>query len=197
MTTANKVTILRILLVPVFITTILFFERTGDSFYRFLAIIAFSVASISDAVDGYIARHYNQRSELGAILDPIADKALLVSGAILLSLKDTNLPAIPVIFIISILSRDMLIFLGVVIISYVCGKVSVRPRWPGKTATVLQMITILLALLISPGRYVIFFAYAATFFTILSAFYYVAEGIRQLNASPASAASLSSLSKKE
>jgi hypothetical protein len=59
------------------------------------------------------------------------------------------------------------------------------------------MITILLALLISPERYVIFFAYAATFFTILSAFYYVAEGIRQLNASPASAASLSSLSKKE
>ncbi|NLC14694.1 MAG: CDP-alcohol phosphatidyltransferase family protein, partial [Chloroflexi bacterium] len=104
MTTANKVTILRILLVPVFITTILFFERTGDSFYRFLAILAFSVASISDAVDGYIARHYNQRSELGAILDPIADKALLVSGAILLSLKDTNLPSIPVIFIISILS---------------------------------------------------------------------------------------------
>jgi len=188
MTTANKITILRILLVPVFVTTILFYERTGEELYRLFSIFSFSVAAISDAVDGYIARHFNQRSELGAILDPIADKALLVSGAILLSLKDTGLPSIPVIFIISILSRDVLIFLGVVIISYVCGKVNVRPRWPGKTATVLQMIMILLALLISPEKYVIVFAYAATFFTVLSAFYYVAEGMRQLNASPASAA---------
>ncbi len=187
MTTANKVTILRIFLVPIFITMLLLYDRSGHDFYRVFSIFAFAAASLSDGIDGYIARHYNQRSELGAILDPLADKLLLVSGAILLSFDHAYLPSIPLVFIVSILSRDMMILLGVIVIYYVCEKVKVRPRWPGKTAMVFQMITILMALLIFPSRYVDFFAYIATVFTILSAVYYLAAGLRQLNESPASA----------
>src|SRR5438445_9801192 len=84
MTTANKITILRILLIPFFVVEVLYYVKTANEVHRLLAILSFAVAAICDGVDGYIARHYNQRSELGAILDPLADKLLLVSGVVVL-----------------------------------------------------------------------------------------------------------------
>src|SRR3984957_2484258 len=96
MTTANKVTILRMLLIPFFVVEALYYVKTGKEEFRLMAILAFGVAAICDGVDGYIARHYNQRSELGAILDPLADKLLLVSGIVLLSFsKQHYLKVIP------------------------------------------------------------------------------------------------------
>ena len=80
MTTANKITILRILLIPFFVVEVLYYARTGNELHRLLGILTFAVAAVCDGVDGYIARHYNQRSELGAILDPLADIILSVSG---------------------------------------------------------------------------------------------------------------------
>src|SRR5512140_1137328 len=85
MTTANKVTIFRILLIPFFVVEILYYVRNGNELHRLLALLTFAVAAICDGVDGYIARRYNQRSELGGILDPLADKLLLVSGVVVLS----------------------------------------------------------------------------------------------------------------
>src|SRR5690242_8395041 len=85
MTTANKVTIVRILLIPFFVIEVLYYVRTGNELHRLLAIVSFGVAAVCDGVDGYIARRYNQRSELGAILDPLADKLLLVSAIVVLS----------------------------------------------------------------------------------------------------------------
>src|SRR5580765_1640447 len=85
MTTANKITILRILLIPFFVVEVLYYVKDGEEVHRFLAILSFAVAAILDGVDGYIARRYNQRSELGATLDPLADKLLLVSGIVLLT----------------------------------------------------------------------------------------------------------------
>ena len=86
MTTANKITIGRILLVPFFIVLVLYYIQTDNEWYRLWAIISFALASLADGLDGYIARRYNQRSELGAILDPLADKLLLVSAIVLLTL---------------------------------------------------------------------------------------------------------------
>ncbi len=80
MTTANKITILRILLIPFFVVELIYYVRTGNEIHRLAAILCFAVAAICDGVDGYIARRYNQISELGKILDPLADKLLLVSG---------------------------------------------------------------------------------------------------------------------
>src|SRR5438874_11191790 len=74
MTTANKITIFRILLIPFFVVEVLYYMKTGNETHRLSAILAFGIAAICDGVDGYIARRYNQRSELGAILDPLADK---------------------------------------------------------------------------------------------------------------------------
>src|SRR4051812_45726120 len=96
MTTANKVTILRILLVPLFIVQVIYYNRSGNSLHLYIAIASFLAASIADGVDGYIARHYNQRSELGAILDPLADKILLISGIVLLSVESRYFVRIPV-----------------------------------------------------------------------------------------------------
>ena len=187
MTTANKITIGRILFVPVFISAVIFYGRTELDGYRVMAILVFALTSISDAVDGYIARHYNQKSELGAILDPLADKLLLVSAGILLSIKQGDLPTIPPIFILTILSRDVLILLGFMVIHFICERVKVCPRWPGKIATFLQMVTIIFVLFSAEENYVKMLAYASVSFTILSTFYYVSDGVRQLNESPASA----------
>src|SRR5579862_3092463 len=74
MTTANKITISRILLIPFFVVEVLYYVRTGHELHRILGICSFFLAAVCDGVDGYVARHYNQRSELGAILDPLADK---------------------------------------------------------------------------------------------------------------------------
>lgn len=189
MTTANKITIARILLVPFFVVQVLYYRDSGDELHRLLALLAFAVAAISDGVDGYIARRYNQRSELGAVLDPLADKLLLVSGAILLSLNNAPyLDRIPLWFVATILSRDAIILLGSAVIYYVCGKVVVRARLVGKTATVLQMITVLWGLLKWDAHGLMYWALLAAGFTGVSGMFYLLDGVRQLSASPASSA---------
>src|SRR3974390_1028359 len=89
MTTANKVTILRILLIPFFVVEMIYYVRTGIPAHRLAAILRFGVAAICDGVEGYIARRYTQKSELGAILDPLADKLLLVSAIVVLSFDNS------------------------------------------------------------------------------------------------------------
>src|ERR1041385_2206640 len=109
MTTANKISIFRILLVPFFIVMVLYYLQSGADVFRINAILTFALATLSDALDGFIARHYNQHSELGRILDPLADKLLLVSGIVLLSLKtEPYLERMPMWLTATILSRDFL-----------------------------------------------------------------------------------------
>lgn len=190
MTTANKVTIVRILLVPFFIVQVVCYVGSGNEYYRLLAILSFALAAISDGVDGYIARRYNQRSELGAVLDPLADKLLLVSAIVLLSLDNGDrLPRIPLWMTATIISRDVLLLLGLAVIHFVIGKARVRPIMAGKLATVLQMATVIWGLLKWNAVPLFWLAGAATFFTGVSGAYYIYDGVRQLSASPASAAS--------
>src|SRR2546422_6401031 len=141
MTTANKITILRILLIPFFVVEVLYYVKDGHEIHRLLALLSFAVAAICDGVDGYIARRYNQRSELGAILDPLADKLLLVSGIVVLSFEHqpSYLGTVPLWLTGTIIGRDILVLAGMVVIQMTVGKVKVRPRIPGKVATVLQM----------------------------------------------------------
>lgn len=189
MTTANKITILRILLIPFFIVLTLYYVSSGNELCRIFAILCFAVCAISDGVDGYIARRYNQRSELGAILDPLADKLLLVSGIILLSLNNGDrLPRLPLWLVATVLSRDVLILIGMTVIHLVCGKVTVRPRMLGKIATVLQMVTVIWALLKWQSNWLDELALAAAICTGISGVLYVWDGIRQLSASPTSSA---------
>src|SRR5260221_1145103 len=128
MTTANKITIFRILLVPFFIVLVLYYIQNGTEVFRFGAILTFALATISDALDGYIARRYHQHSELGKILDPLADKLLLLSGIVLLSVQnEPYLERIPIWLTVTILSRDVLVLIGIVVIHYACGRITVQP----------------------------------------------------------------------
>ncbi len=187
MTTANKVTILRMLLIPFFVVEVLYYVRTGNESYRFVALLCFAVAAICDGVDGYIARRYNQWSELGTILDPLADKLLLVSGIVLLSFDHSPyLAQIPLWITGTIIGRDLLILAGLIVIQFTVGKVKIRPHLTGKIATVLQMTMVLWALLKWDSAWLNVWTLGAAVFTGTSGFFYVWEGVRQLGAHPAS-----------
>ena len=187
MTTANKVTIVRILLIPFFVVEVLYYVKDGGETHRLLALLSFAVASVCDGVDGYIARRYNQRSELGAVLDPLADKLLLVSGIVVLSFDNgVYLQTIPLWLTGTIIGRDVLLLIGLVVIQFTVGKVVVRPRLIGKVATVLQMVVVLWILLKWNPRGLTVWIYAAAFCTGISGLLYVWDGSRQLSAHPAS-----------
>src|SRR5690349_19645646 len=187
MTTANKVTIFRILLIPFFVVEILYYVKTGNELHRFLGTASFGLAAVCDGVDGYIARRYNQRSELGAILDPLADKLLLVSGIVLLSFDHgPYLQTIPLWLTGTIIGRDILLLVGLIVIQMMVGKVKVKPRIFGKMATVLQMVVVLWVLLKWPGKMLFSWSLAAGLCTGISGLLYLWDGTRQLSAHPTS-----------
>jgi CDP-diacylglycerol--glycerol-3-phosphate 3-phosphatidyltransferase len=191
MTTANKITILRILLIPFFVVELIYYVRSGNEAHRLAALLCFAVAAILDGVDGYIARHYNQISELGKILDPLADKLLLVSGIVALSFNHgTFLGQIPLWLTGTIIGRDLLILLGVAVIRFTVGKVVVRPRLTGKIATVLQMTVVIWILLKwdfgRGGLWLKYVTLGAAICTGISGLLYVFDGVKQLGAHPAS-----------
>ena len=187
MTTANKITILRILLIPYFVVEVLYYVKTGNELHRLLAICSFAVAAICDGVDGYIARRYNQRSELGAILDPLADKLLLVSGIVVLSFDQRPyLQNVPLWLTGTIIGRDILLLAGLIVIQMTVGKVKVRPRILGKIATVLQMVIVIWILLKWDEKWLTLWTFGAGFCTGSSGLLYIWDGMRQLSAHPAS-----------
>lgn len=190
MTTANKITILRILLIPFFVVEVLYYFKTGNETHRLAALLSFAIAAICDGVDGYIARTYNQRSELGAILDPLADKLLLVSGIVVLSfehpLYQRYLVTLPLWLAGTIIGRDVVILAGMLVIQMTVGKVKVRPRIIGKISTVLQMVVVLWALLKWDTKGLRIWVFAAALCTGISGLFYIWDGSRQLSAHPAS-----------
>jgi CDP-diacylglycerol--glycerol-3-phosphate 3-phosphatidyltransferase len=193
MTTANKVTILRMLLIPFFVVEALYYVKTGKEIFRLLAMVSFLVAAVCDGVDGFIARRFNQRSELGAMLDPLADKLLLVSGIILFSFNnEPHFGSIPLWLTGTILGRDLLLLVGLVVIQLTVGKIKVRPRMIGKVATVLQMICVgwILFRWDKDLRPAWFFTWTlgAAICTGISGLLYVWDGMKQLSSHPTSSA---------
>src|SRR5207302_8669841 len=192
MTTANKITVIRILMIPVFVTLAIYYGQSvqkGDPvvWERFAAIFVFLLAAISDGLDGYVARRYNQKSSLGVILDPIADKGLLLSGIITLSISnwsdvDPDYGRFPAWFPVLVISRDAILFVGAGVLYLLIGKVHVKPKWTGTVATVLQMAAIGWVMLQLPRFSLLYVVIAAGFFTLVSGIIYVADGVRQLQA---------------
>src|SRR5438552_5149484 len=191
MTTANKITIARIGLIPVFVLMAIYYGESVKrgaplEWQRYTAIVIFLVAAASDGLDGYVARRYSQRSALGVILDPIADKGLLLSGIITLSItnwsEDPAYGKFPLWFPVLVITRDVVILVGSAVLHLLNGRVRVRPSWTGKVATVLQMAAIAWVMLqfrFIPLFYVVI---AAGVFTFISGIIYVMDGVRQLQA---------------
>lgn len=134
----NVLTVIRMVLTPVFVS-LLFYGRFG------LALMVFVAAGVTDGLDGLLARRFDQRSQLGRILDPIADKLLLVTSFIVLSLPSISPQPIPRHFPIpfwvtaAVLSRDIFIVVGAASINIVTGFSGFRPSWLGKANTVVQI----------------------------------------------------------
>ena len=173
---ANWLTLLRILLVPVFVM-LLVYRRPGA------ALVVFATAAFTDLLDGYVARRNRHESRLGAFLDPLADKMLLVASFATL----TYLKVLPAWIMIVVVSRDAILMLGALVVHMVGGRIYPRPSLAGKLATFFQILTVLAGLL---TRYfdwrqpvalhtVIWIAAA---FTVVSGLQYIVQGMRYLHA---------------
>lgn len=141
----NVLTVVRMVLTPVFVSLI-FYGRFGA------ALGVFLLAGVTDGLDGLLARRFNQRSQLGTILDPIADKLLLVTAFIVLSLPSISPQPVPRHFPIpfwttaAVISRDVFIVVGAASINIVTGFRGFRPSWLGKVNTVIQIGAIIYVL---------------------------------------------------
>src|SRR5512134_918151 len=137
LTVANQLTLLRMLLIPAFVLLVVY-DALG------WALVVLFVAGITDALDGLIARRTGQKTTLGAWLDPMADKLLLTSAFIVLTVPGTNLVnRVPLWLTIIILSRDIAIVLTVAIVSLAIGPRTFKPSRLGKVATATYIVTAL------------------------------------------------------
>lgn len=180
---ANCITLGRILLIPVFVTFAIYYgesvsEGAAREWLRYAAMAAFGTAALSDLLDGWVARNFGQESRLGRILDPLADKLLLVSAILTLSLSSWPAP-VPLWFVVVVLTREVLAVASAFIVDHLAGKVDIRPHWTGKLATALQIAAVATAMLRLPGI-VGWVAAPAIVFTIASTVIYVADAGRQL-----------------
>jgi len=148
-TLATKITIGRIVLVPVFAVLAVAYGKSvadgqPDPSLRWWALGVFIAAAVSDGLDGWVARRFNQKSKLGAFLDPIADKFLLAVGVIVLSLVDWKVGGwrLPLWFAVIVVFRDSLILIGIRILWNHKCEVKYVPHWVGKVATFTQMFAL-------------------------------------------------------
>lgn len=169
----NILTLIRILLVPLFVIYLM-----KDMFYS--ALIIFAIAGISDGLDGFIARYFNQRTELGAYLDPIADKLLITSAFVSLAV----MKIVPGWLSVIVISRDVLILLGIAIFSLTDITVDIKPSFVSKCTTVMQLITVVFVLLNASVSGTVIIKYILYWLTagisILSGLHYIYRGMNIL-----------------
>ena len=184
-TVPNMLTVFRMVLIPVFVT-LLFYQRFV------LALAVFVIAGLTDGLDGLLARRFQQESQLGTVLDPIADKLMMVTAFIVLSMRSifpqpvpSHLP-IPFWVTIAVISRDVFIVVGAAAINIMTGFRGFRPSWLGKANTTVQIIAIAIIMFAAsvpyytgyylPTLYVVVFTFAVT-----SGLHYVFFASRLLN----------------
>ncbi|MDP1853939.1 MAG: CDP-diacylglycerol--glycerol-3-phosphate 3-phosphatidyltransferase [Candidatus Omnitrophota bacterium] len=177
---ANKVSIFRVISIPFFLAAILYYDPQRD-ILRFVALGIFLLAVVSDFVDGYIARVKKQKTKFGSIVDPLADKLLLVASFIAIYTKSNLHPSavIPLWVVLAIISRDVIILLGAIIIYIMRQDLNVVPSYLGKFTTFFQMMTIACFLLRFSFINIIWGI--AVFFTILSGVDYIRKGVLTLS----------------
>lgn len=176
----NRITILRFLLIPVFIVAMVYYRNAiGGEIFRYVAIVVFLFAMITDALDGFLARVLNQQTRIGKILDPLADKILLNAAVIMLTLPNKPLGyRFPYWFTTLIISRDVIIVLGTFFVHFMTGKVTVKPCATGKITTFCLMITIAWVLFKIPFPEVAILITAVL--TFISGLSYLRSGTTQL-----------------
>ena len=178
LTIANQLTLLRMLLIPAFIVLIV----EGELGW---ALAVFALAGVTDALDGVIARRSRQRTTLGAWLDPMADKLMLVSAFVVLTLPNLGLAnKLPLWLTALVISRDVGIVITVAIVNLAIGRRTFRPTIFGKIATAVYIVTVSMAMLYNYLGYhstlVTFCIYLSLASTLVSGFHYVWHASRLL-----------------
>lgn len=176
LTAANQLTITRMLLIPAFVILLVY----G---YRGWALVTFLAAALTDLFDGLIARMTGQKTTLGAWLDPMADKLLLVTMFVMLTLPDVGAPnRLPLWFTVLVISRDVCIVATVAVFNLAVGRRTFRPSMFGKVATATYIVTGVAALyfnyLNEPSRLVQGLIYASLAITFISAGHYAIQVAR-------------------
>jgi cardiolipin synthase (CMP-forming) len=182
LTIANLLTVLRLILIPVFVTA-LYYQRFS------WALAVFLVAAVTDGLDGLVARSFNQKTQLGAILDPMADKLLLVTAFVILSLpRFTLTDPIPFWLTAVAISRDAIIVLGAAVINMTTGFSQFRPSIPGKLNTLVQIVMIVFFLVANAfdafgllAKYLPIVYYATLAMAVFSGLHYIAHINRLMN----------------
>lgn len=143
MNVANSITLARLASIPIFVVLVLLYQPdSGEEHLRIAAFLLFVAAAASDGIDGYIARHFNQKTRLGALLDPLADKLLTNISFVFLAALDTFATRVPLWVPVVILARDITITGGSYVIQRHLGPLKPRPRILGKLATVAHSVAI-------------------------------------------------------
>lgn len=178
LTTANQLTLFRLLLIPALITLVV---------YKFngWAFITFTVAGITDGLDGLIARRADQRTSLGAWLDPMADKLLLVSTFVVLTWPLGLANQLPIWLTALVITRDVVIVLTVAVINFAIERRVFYPSMPGKVATLIYILTCAVALYFNyldrQSVFVSIAIYASLGVTLVSGLHYVVHVARLVN----------------
>lgn len=189
MTLPNIITLFRLFLIPGFVMCVLYYvdafhQGHGNEMLRWWAAALFIVAAISDGVDGFLARRLNQRSELGAVLDPLADKLLQVTALVLLAWDfDGAFHRIPIWLPIVVVTRDLFVLAGFVILRLVYGtRMEVRAHRSGKAATALTMVLIAMVLLKwTDNPFYPVVLYGAGLCVLASLAVYIRRGLRRVD----------------
>jgi len=180
LTPANQLTLLRMLLIPAFVILVVYGHLGW-------ALAVFMTAGITDGLDGLIARWSGQNSSLGAWLDPMADKLLLVTTFIVLTLPNLGLAnRLPIWLTVLIIFRDVGIVLTVAIVNLASGPRTFRPSFLGKTATATYILTAVVAMWFNFLGYhsLMFdlFVYGSLAITLASGFHYIWHARRIIDA---------------
>ena len=176
LTTANQLTLLRMLLIPAFVILVIYGELGW-------ALVVFAVAGVTDAFDGLIARRAGQKTSLGAWLDPMADKLLLVSTFVVLTVPGLGLTnRLPVWLTALVISRDVGIVITVAIVNLAIGRRTFSPSIFGKIATATYIVTAVMAMLFNyrgyHSRVVDVCIYASLVITLISGLHYIWHAAR-------------------
>jgi len=177
MNIATKISTFRILLVPFFIACLLYYTPQAE-YLRIAALVIFILGVISDGLDGFIARKAKLQSKAGLILDPLGDKLLLMSSFIFLSPINRLELEFPLWVTFIVISRDVIIIIGAIVIYMVKQNIDVHPTKWGKLTTTFQMLSVISVLL--QWNLSSFIWWPAVIFTVISGIDYVRKGFKIL-----------------
>ena len=179
LTVANQLTLLRMLLIPALVILVVY----GLNGWALVVLVG---AGLTDALDGILARWWGQRTTLGALLDPMADKLLLISTFVVLTIPSLDLPnRLPIWLTVLVISRDVIIVVTVAIVTLSSGRRTFQPTLLGKLATLVYILTAAVTMYFNwlgrPSALVDVAIYATLGVTLVYGLHYIAHASRVLN----------------